>query len=225
MSRLSPLQLALGFCACLVLLHSPASAQTTVETGSIQGTITDPAGALIAGAKVTITGQATGQTLTATTSSSGTYSSGALIPGQYRVTVQQSGFQTLEVSVTVQVGQAANASGKLSIGASSQVVEVAASGVQVNTEQAIVQGVITAQQIDALPINGRNFLDLAQLEPGVQIQDGTNFDPTKSVIRPSLSAAGLGVRRASRSMELTFRMRPSELRRRIFQLAAFRNSS
>ncbi len=179
MSSLSPLRVAVVLCACLGSLHSIATGQTTVETGSIQGTITDPAGAVIAGAKVTITGQATGQTLAATTSSSGTYSSGSLIPGQYRVTVQQSGFQTLEIAVTVQVGQAANASGKLTLGTSSQVVEVAASGVQVNTEQAIVQGVITAQQIDALPINGRNFLDLAQLEPGVQIQDGTNFDPTK----------------------------------------------
>ena len=52
--------------------------------------------------------------------------------------------------------------------------------VAVNTEQATVQGVITLQQIDNLPINGRNFLDLAQLEPGVQIQDGGTFDPTKN---------------------------------------------
>jgi len=52
--------------------------------------------------------------------------------------------------------------------------------VQVNTEQATVQGVLTAAQIDNLPVNGRNFLDLAQLEPGVQIQDGQNFDPTKA---------------------------------------------
>ena len=51
---------------------------------------------------------------------------------------------------------------------------------QVNTEQATVQGVLTASQIENLPVNGRNFLDLAQLEPGVQIQDGQNFDPTKA---------------------------------------------
>ena len=48
-----------------------------------------------------------------------------------------------------------------------------------NTEQATIQGVVTSDQIENLPINGRNFLDLAQLEPGVQIQDGGNFDPTK----------------------------------------------
>src|SRR5260370_34762299 len=67
----------------------------------------------------------------------------------------------------------------MALGQASQVVEVTASAVAVNPDQAMVQGVLTAQQIDTLPINGRNFLDLAQLEPGVQIQDGTNFDPTK----------------------------------------------
>src|SRR3989449_5566805 len=53
------------------------------------------------------------------------------------------------------------------------------SGVRVNTEQATVQGVITSEQIENLPTNGRNFLAIAGLEPGVQIQDGGNFDPTK----------------------------------------------
>src|SRR5207253_8621878 len=69
---------------------------------------------------------------------------------------------------------------KLAVGQESEVVEVQGSEVAVNTEQATVQGILTAQQIENLPINGRNFLDLAQLEPGVQIQDGGNFDPTKN---------------------------------------------
>ena len=76
------------------------------------------------------------------------------------------------------VTSAANAS--LTVGESAQVVEVQASEVAVNTEQATVQGVLTSEQIENLPINGRNFLDLAQLEPGVQIQDGGTFDPTKN---------------------------------------------
>src|SRR5205807_5732374 len=58
--------------------------------------------------------------------------------------------------------------------------EVQGSALAVNTEQAEVQGVLTSAQIENLPVNGRNFLDLAQLEPGVQIQDGQNFDPTKA---------------------------------------------
>src|SRR5207248_2343482 len=60
------------------------------------------------------------------------------------------------------------------------VIEVQATSVAINTEQPTVQGVLTTEQIENLPFNGRNFLDLAQLEPGVQIQDGGNFDPTKN---------------------------------------------
>jgi len=80
----------------------------------------------------------------------------------------------------VQVNTTAAANAKLTLGESSQVVEVQASTLAVNTEQSTVQGVLTSQQIENLPINGRNFLDLAQLEPGVQIQDGGTFDPTKN---------------------------------------------
>src|SRR6202022_849680 len=82
--------------------------------------------------------------------------------------------------VPVQVGNTATFNAKLLVGLESQVIEVQASTVQVNTEQAIVQGVLTSDQVENLPVNGRNFLDLAQLEPGVQIQDGQNFDPTKA---------------------------------------------
>lgn len=158
---------------------SVVKAQTTVSTGSIQGTVTDPSGAAVAGAKVTITNKATGAAATTTTSSSGTYSSGGLIPGDYELRVEQAGFSTAALTVSVQVGVTRNGDVKLAIGQSSQVVEVTTSAVAVNPDQAMVQGVLTATQIDNLPINGRNFLDLAQLEPGVQIQDGTNFDPTK----------------------------------------------
>jgi Carboxypeptidase regulatory-like domain/TonB dependent receptor-like, beta-barrel len=156
-----------------------AYAQTTVSTGSIQGTVTDQTGAVVPGAKVTITGKATGRVISTGTSSAGIYSSGALIPGEYTVRVVAQGFRTASLNLTVQVGGTVNGNVKLEVGQATQVVEVSASAVTVNEEQATVQGVLTASQIDNLPINGRNFLDLAQLEPGVQIQDGTNFDPTK----------------------------------------------
>ena len=158
----------------------PAGAQSTVATGTIQGTVTDPNGAVVPGATVTITNAATGQASKLTSSSSGTYASGALIPGEYRVRIEAKGFQTQVLTVPVQVGNIAPGSAKLTLGQSNEVVEVTGSAVAVNTEQATVQGVLTTQQIENLPINGRNFLDLAQLEPGVQIQDGGNFDPTKN---------------------------------------------
>jgi hypothetical protein len=155
-------------------------AQTNVGNGSIQGTITDPSGAVVSGAKVIITEKSKGSAVTVTSDSRGAYTSGALIPGNYVVRVEASGFKASEVPVSVQVGNTVSGNLKLEVGQTSQVVEVEASTVSVNTEQATVQGVITEAQIENLPVNGRNFLDLAQLEPGVQIQDGQNFDPTKA---------------------------------------------
>ena len=163
-----------------LLLSSVAFAQTTVAQGSIQGTVTDPTGAVVSGAKVTITNKATGQVATATTSSSGTYNSGGLIPADYIVRVEAKGFKTSELPVVVQVAVTSSGNIKVEVGQESTVVEVQGAAVTVNTEQATVQGVLTGEQIDNLPINGRNFLDLAQLEPGVQMQDGTSFDPTKA---------------------------------------------
>src|SRR5579884_2191188 len=162
----------------VLLLTFAAQAQTTISTGGIAGIVIDPTGAAVPNAKVTVTGP-TGQGASVTTPPSGTYTFGQLVPGEYRVRVEAAGFQTADTAVPVQVGGTTTANVALQIGKSTEVVQVEATAVGVNTEQATVQGVLTAQQIDQLPINGRNFLDLAQLEPGVQIQDGTNFDPTK----------------------------------------------
>jgi hypothetical protein len=158
----------------------PASAQSTIATGSIQGTVTDQNGAVVPGAAVTITSKATGQASKLTSNGSGGFASGALIPGEYEVRIEAKGFQTQVINTPVQVGNISSASAKLTIGQSTQVIEVTGAAVTINTEQATVQGVLTTEQIENLPINGRNFLDLAQLEPGVQIQDGGNFDPTKN---------------------------------------------
>src|SRR5580692_9785868 len=163
----------------VLLIASAAIGQTSLSTGSIVGTVTDASGGVLNSVKVTITGS-TGQTITTTTNASGGYSASALIPGPYTVRVEMKGFKTAQLNLTVQVDNAANGSIKLEIGQESTVVDVTANEVQVNTEQATVQGVLTATQIENLPVNGRNFLDLAQLEPGVQIQDGQNFDPTKA---------------------------------------------
>ena len=158
---------------------SSVGAQTTISTGSIQGIITDASGAVVAGAKVTITDKATGQVIAITSTSSGTYSSGALTPGDYEVRVEAKGFKTSDETISAQVGVTTSGNFRLQVGEAGQMIEVQADTLQVNTEQATVQGVISTEQIENLPINGRNFLDLAQLEPGVQIQDGGNFDPTK----------------------------------------------
>jgi Carboxypeptidase regulatory-like domain len=172
------------FVSCLAILAlctaSALWAQSTVSTGSIQGTVTDPNGAVVSGANITITNKATGTSAKTNSTASGTYSSGALLPGQYDVRIENKGFRTEVLTVTVQVGVVTTGNAQLVVGQASEVIEVTGAAVAVNTEQSTVQGVLNAQQIENLPINGRNFLDLAQLEPGVQIQDGGNFDPTKN---------------------------------------------
>src|SRR5580765_6204923 len=138
----------------LLLVTLPFSAQTTISTGSIVGTVTDPSGAVVSGAKVTITNKGTGQLITTTTTSTGNYASGALIPGDYQVRIEGQGFKTAELGVVVQINTTTSGNVTLDVGQSAQVVEVQASELAVNTEQATVQGVLTARQIENLPING-----------------------------------------------------------------------
>ena len=171
----------MAFLAVLLLVvPTHVWAQATVATGSISGTVSDPTGAAVVGASVVITNTGSGSANTVVTNNFGYYNSGLLLPGTYRITVTAKGFQTMETQAIAQVGTATTTNLKLTMGSETQTVNVEGETVGVNTEQYSVQGVITAQQIDTLPVNGRNFLDLAQLEPGVQIQDGTNFDPTKA---------------------------------------------
>ncbi len=152
----------------------------SVNGGSIQGTITDPSGAVVPGANVTITGTDTGSVKVLTTDASGFYSVGPLNPGKYTVDVSAPGFAKLDVKTVVRTGTVTSGNFKIPLGSSSETVEVNAGALQVNTEQAGVSDVITKEQIDSLPVNGRNFLDLAQIEPGVILQSGESFDPTKA---------------------------------------------
>src|SRR5262249_15745583 len=146
-------------CLCTLFIVStfnqPAFAQATIQSGSIQGTVSDPSGAVVSGAKVTITNKATAQKIALTTNASGAYNSGPLAPGDYPVRLEAGGFATAELASTVTVGNITPGNIKLAVGSASQVVEVAAAGATVNTEQPTVQGVITSTQLENLPMNGR----------------------------------------------------------------------
>src|SRR6476620_7961587 len=93
----------------------PAGAQSTVATGSIQGTVTDPNGAVVPNATITITNKATGQSIKTASTASGTYTSGALIPGEYQIRIEAKGFRTQVTGVTVQVGVTTAGNAKLSL--------------------------------------------------------------------------------------------------------------
>jgi hypothetical protein len=166
---------------------------TSVNGGSIQGTITDPTGAVVPDATVNITATDTGSVKIVTTDSAGFYSVGPLLPGNYTVTVTKGGFEKLSVKTVVRTGTATSGSFKVTLGASTETVEVNAGALQINTEQIGVSGVVTREQIDALPVNGRDILDYAQLEPGVILQSGQSFDPTKAGYS-AISTSGVGGR-------------------------------
>src|SRR5579871_5736381 len=171
--------LVLVFVSALAMFSLSGSAQTTVSQGSIQGTVADQSGAVVPDAAITITSSATGQVVSVRTSSSGTYNSGGLPVGDYVVRVQAKGFKTAQLVIPVQVSVTSSGNVKLEVGQETTTVEVQTTAITVNTEQSTVQGVLSGEQIDNMPVNGRSFLDLAQLEPGVQMQDGAAFDPTK----------------------------------------------
>ncbi|MGI8773254.1 MAG: carboxypeptidase regulatory-like domain-containing protein [Acidobacteriaceae bacterium] len=177
----SPLMVALSILPVAgVISLVPAMGQTTSLSGAIQGSITDPGGAVVPGATITITNTGTKASRIFKTDNAGFYTSGPLIPGDYMVRVTAPGFRDVSATTIVQIGTTTSGNYKLALGEATQTVEVNSGEVQVATEQSNVQNVITQQQIQTLPINGRNFLDLAQLEPGVQLQSGGDFDPTKA---------------------------------------------
>ena len=170
----------------ILLSFAPtASGQAiSVNGGSIQGTITDATGAVIPGASVRVANVDTGAIVTVKSDASGLYSVGPLNPGNYRVTISAPGFETLLVDTVIRTATATPGSFQLRIGSQTQTVEVTSGAVQLNTDQPAVSGVITTQQLNSLPVNGRNILDFAQLQPGVQLQAGGSndggFDPTKA---------------------------------------------
>jgi hypothetical protein len=167
----------------LVLLSMTAlglGQAVSVNGGSIQGAITDSSGAVVPNSTVLIKNTEMGTAREIKTDASGYYSVGPLVPGNYTVTVSAGGFQKLSVNTVVKTGTVTSGSYQLTVGQSNVTVEVNAGAVQVNTDQAGVSDVITREQIESLPINGRNVLDAAQLQPGVILQSGDNFDPTKA---------------------------------------------
>jgi hypothetical protein len=169
-------------------------------TGSIEGTVTDPQGAVVQNATVSVRNTATNATRDATTGSDGHYRVTELLPGHYEVKVSGANFKTSVASdVNVNVGQNLALDVKLEIGGATEQVTIVGGGeAQIDRTDNTVAGVVNTRQIQNLPLNGRNFLDLAQLQPGVERVDGASFDPTKANYT-GVSIAG----QAGRSTQIT----------------------
>jgi len=149
-------------------------------TGSISGMVLDPQGSAVPAAKVTVLNAGTGAKYELESNSTGQFVVPDLPPASYKVTVIRDGFKTYETTIIVRVGVTSVVDAKLQLGATSSVVMVESSAIAADTTKATVQGTVDSTRIESLPLNGRNFLDLAQQEPGVQIVDGGTFDPTKN---------------------------------------------
>src|SRR5262247_777344 len=172
------------FCGLLALMGALCSgAMAQHIRGALEGTITDPNGAALSGARVIVKNNATSAEVTTTANERGYFNVQNLEAGTYTVTVEQSGFRKyVAKDVNVKVGAVTPLAVALQVGAQEQIVEITSTSAEaaVDTSRSTVDGVVTAKTIENLPLNGRNFLDLAQLEPGVQVRDGGDFDPTKN---------------------------------------------
>src|SRR5215472_14167790 len=156
---------------CLVgLLSVPLVAQKT--TGTLRGVVTDPSGAVVANAPVVITNVATGQERTVTTNTQGEYTAAELNGGVYKVTVRAPNFkEAISDNIEVHTASTEVLNVQLQVGSNSEQVTVAASAIQVQTDSAALGEIVTGEQVRELPLNGRSFVQLTQLQPGVSAAD------------------------------------------------------
>lgn len=162
----------LGF---LVLVPTSLKAQTS--KGTIAGTVTDPAGAAVAGATVTAQSTQAGESRTSVTGGYGEYRISAILPGIYQVKVSASGFATVVLD-NVEVGASVEKSldVRLEVSSSSQTITVEGSGATLQTESAELSGSITTTEIQQLPINSLNPISLVLTEPGaVRVSQRDDF--------------------------------------------------
>jgi outer membrane receptor protein involved in Fe transport len=149
---------------------------------TLRGIVTDPNGAVVAGASVKATQAATGTSRETQTNDEGAYTLSNLPPGGYEVKVEAKGFDVKATAVQLQVGQTATADVALGVSGVKEEVVCLDCGVDltslVDTESSKVDRVIGEREIASLPLNGRNFLELALLTPGNA--PAPNFDPTKT---------------------------------------------
>jgi hypothetical protein len=154
-------------CAALLLLCVSLSFAQTATTGALTGIVTDPSGAVIAGAKVNLTATATGAQRTTTTDASGSYKFALLPPGTYSVKFSSTGFQTAEASITVAVTETPVLNQKLAVSGSKEVVMVEARGEAIQTQTAATGGVVGEAEVTTLPLVSRNYTQIMTLSPGV----------------------------------------------------------
>src|SRR5208337_1852399 len=167
----------LFFALALVVVGSWATntrAQSLVS-GQVDGTVTDPAGALVPDATVTMTSTETGFNETTTTSGEGTYHFALVKPGKYTVSVTKSGFSTARRSIIVELGKVSNLPIPLEVGGKVETVEITSSAPLLSTENANLNTTVDRAQIENLPSPGQDITNFAMTTPGVFLSTGGGY--------------------------------------------------
>ena len=184
--------LAIVAIACL-----PTAAFGQAVSGTILGTVTDSSGAVMAKAKITIVNEGTGLTRTLTADTNGEYTAPSLPTGRYTLIAEAAGFKTLTMSnVELGVDQRARIDLKLEVGALNESVTITGASPLVQTSSSELGTTVTDEQIETLPLNGRNFVNLTRTVPGVlRGIPGANIDGAGSLAwRASASFSANGQR-------------------------------
>jgi hypothetical protein len=157
---------AVFFAGCLLLPVAPfASAQST--TADITGTVTDVSGASLPHASVTLTNLGTSEQRTAQTTDAGDYTFTQLGPGTYSIQVSQSGFKSFVIpNIALSASDRARRDAKLEVGSGAETVQVTGQAPPLQSDSSVLTTVITQKATQDLPLNGRNYVNLAQLAPG-----------------------------------------------------------
>src|SRR5713226_4170697 len=166
----------LGVAVMLTVLATLGTTFAQSDTARLQGTVTDAKDAAIVGATVKITNTGTARELNVTSNETGFYAASALPPGHYRVEVSQSGFKKTVRELDLQVAQIGVADFKLDVGAVTDSITVEAGSPVIDAADSAIGEVIEGRQVTELPLNGRNFTQLATLIPGVSrgVLSGSN---------------------------------------------------
>jgi hypothetical protein len=159
--------LRITLCFTVFLLLSGKMFGQAGATGTILGTVTDTSGAIVPNAKVTITNTSTNVDFRTNTTTSGDFNAPSLNPGPYKVTVEAAGFQkSVTTGIVLTVNQKVRADAALKPGAVSETLEVTAQAVTLDTDSAALSQLVSQQQVEELPLNGRNFMQLLLIGAG-----------------------------------------------------------
>jgi Carboxypeptidase regulatory-like domain/TonB dependent receptor len=178
----APLSLSVFLSVCLIAGQNPAlHAQNS--TATIAGTVSDSEGAVLSNTKIVVTNTQTGVSTTSATNGAGAYSVPSLPIGSYRIEAQHEGFKTnVREPIVLTVGQEATVNFALAVGEASEQVQVTADVPTVQTSTSSVGWLVGENQVRDLPLNGRNFVQLTLLTPGVQPVPQENTEGASTLV-------------------------------------------